>query len=172
MGNTQTQDDPGLFELVKDNKYKQVKEYLMVIQPFVGLKQNLDLEKCDKDGYTILLWAVSFGYKRISKLLLNAGVDPFTKIINGDTALILAAKEGHKYCLQLLLDHNVDLNARGYKGYTALCWAAREGHKGCLKFLLEQGAATDIKNDDGNTALMLSVMRRQDDCSQLLENCG
>lgn len=68
------------------------------------LAGNVDLEKVDADGETLLNKAVLFGTPEIVDLLLRAGADPDAPGKNGLGPLAVAALAGHHEMLQMLMD--------------------------------------------------------------------
>ena len=68
------------------------------------LKARADVNACDEDGDTALMWAVFKGHKDVVKVLLEAGADVNASNKNGDTALMWAVFKGHKDVVKVLYE--------------------------------------------------------------------
>jgi ankyrin repeat protein len=66
---------------------------------------NLAFSK-NKEGFTALHYAASYGYLEIAELLLTKNADVNAKTSKGDTPLHYAASYGHKDIAELLLSNN------------------------------------------------------------------
>ncbi|XP_059176228.1 ankyrin-3-like [Physella acuta] len=103
----------------------------------------------DVDGNTSL----HLGLKcfEITKVLLQAGVDPDAVNRSGKTPLLLALED---YCfdtrvLSLLILHGANVNKRDREGSTALMIAVQRGNPYKIQILLEAGAEVIQRKDFG-----------------------
>ena len=73
----------------------------------------------------------------VKRLVLDCGLDPNIKDVEGETPLHYAALEGHLEVVKLLLEHGADPNVKGSFGRTPLHYAASNGYPDIVKLLLE-----------------------------------
>jgi ankyrin repeat protein len=103
---------------------------------------------------------------KLSKLLLNKGIDINSKDSDGKTALMLIAGtvdidsfdikeylEKQKELMQFILDNGVAINAQDNEGKTALMHTIISKNQHIAEYLLERGADANVKDNAGNTAL-------------------
>ncbi len=103
---------------------------------------------------------------KLSKLLLQNGIDINSKNSEGKTALMLITRiididsfygkeflERQMELMQFLLDNGSDINIQDNKGKTALMYAIESKNKKIAEFLLANGADATIKDNFDNTAL-------------------
>jgi len=95
---------------------------------------------------TELLEAVSRGYARVVKLLLEHGADPNHEDRWGNTALINATSVGHDAIVELLLKQGADTERFGEREMTALMIAAEKSYIRIVILLLGHGANPEIQN--------------------------
>eukprot|EP00966_Prymnesium_polylepis_P043776 1014784-Prymnesium_polylepis.1 len=86
------------------------------------------------------------------KALLDAGVDPKTKMKNGASPLHYAVSKGNLEVAQYLLTHGVDIEQMDGGGKTALHAAAMDGAVSVVRWLLALGADVMAKTVDDKTA--------------------
>jgi len=90
------------------------------------LKQNPDVEICDKQG-TILMWLAFHGCLGLVKRLVEYGASLEGASPLGYTALHAAAQEGHLEIVTYLLAQGANPNAQAVNGSTPLHLAAQNG---------------------------------------------
>jgi ankyrin repeat protein len=116
-----------------------------------------------------LIKAAKDGNTKVTKFLLNAGVD----ITKGDkdcsTPLLWAASRGEKHIAELLLDAGADVNQATPHGTTSLHLAA---NKGMVELLLQRGADVNKANKEGETPLYWSARNGHWDRVKLLLKHG
>ena len=111
---------------------------------------NIDINMCDEDGITPLIYHTSCLNIEIVKLLLNADAKINHKTNSGNTALMISLSNNDMDVIKLLLMNNADVNIQNNKGETALILAANsENFKGML-LLLDYNADIYIKDNSGN----------------------
>ncbi|GBM48535.1 Ankyrin repeat, PH and SEC7 domain containing protein secG, partial [Araneus ventricosus] len=110
----------------------------------------------DKNGYSLLHWAVYHSHKSIVQQLLDAGADTKCISLKGNTPLHVASSKGKKEIAEILLQSvtgNELSDLVNFKttggGNTALHVAAENNDRDMLKCLLMHGAIYDIQNKDG-----------------------
>ncbi|XP_011408586.1 PREDICTED: uncharacterized protein LOC105315583 [Amphimedon queenslandica] len=120
------------------------------------LKEQVDPNIQEEDGWNALMLACQNGHIQIAKLLLKEQVDPNIQEEDGWNAFMLACENGHIQIGELLLKEQVDPNIQDRVGHTALMAASSNGHYEVVKLLLEWEADPTIKSNEGHTALSLS----------------
>ena len=148
------------------------------------LKQCQKVQKFEPNEkeWTLLLFAVSLGYRDMVKNLLAAGVDVNEKGPRGETALIAASRrrsvlfascggalafaskekenslvdnEKETEIIKLLLLAGANVNTRDNFGNTALMWVSPPCF-GVFKLLLDSEVDVNIKNNNGKTILEMT----------------
>jgi ankyrin repeat protein len=131
------------------------------IMPFL-LEANIDPNKRDKHGNTILHYAARYGYKEKAEALLRAGADRYAKNNDGETPIHWAASHNHIDVVSVLLGAENTQNIQDKHGNTPLHCAAKKGLHKLVSFLLGKGGDSDIKNKYGFTALDLAQATYQE----------
>lgn len=122
----------------------------------------------------VLAIAAKSNFKRIVKLLVDAGVDINWQDSSGETALHIAARFGHSECAQILIEGNdaqkadLELVEKNFH-WTALHIAAVDGHLAVAKLLVEAGADVDKLDSSGWTAKEHAALRGHIAIAQLLK---
>ncbi|MCD4783719.1 MAG: ankyrin repeat domain-containing protein [Candidatus Eremiobacteraeota bacterium] len=123
-----------------------------VASHLVNLEPKLVHAK-DKDGWTPLYVAISWGEIEMVKLLIDNGADVNAKN-KGITPLHGAAIGGKTDSVMLLIDNGADVNAKDKKyGSTPLYDAAINSNLEIAKILLDNGANVNARDKDGQTLL-------------------
>ena len=140
------------------------------------LKQDIDVNQQDSEGYTALMLASKEGHIETIRLLLNKCTQTVKKGVsassqqghnivnaevniqnnNGWTALMLASLNGHTEVAKLLLDHHAQVDLQSNEGLSALMLASHYGDTEVAKVLLDQHAQVDLQSNEGWSALMLA----------------
>ena len=123
-------------DVYEARKYDQVKADLLN-----GMDPNWEFSET-----TELLEAVSRGYARVVKLLLEHSADPNHEDRWGDSALINATSIGHDAIVELLLKHGADTERFGSREMTALMIAAEKSYIRIVVLLLGHGANPNMQN--------------------------
>jgi len=108
-----------------------------------------DINGCDFNGATPLIWAAKYGNYTLAKLLLEQkNANPALTDKQGLAPLTHAAKAGHEDVVKILLERgDVNPNLLDKDGRTPLSYAAESGHEGVVKILLERA---DVNPDSSN----------------------
>ena len=69
----------------------------------------MDWVGCSEGGYTALMDASQFGYKKICKLLIEKGADVNAKTDYGKTALMYASEKGRKEICELFITNGAEV---------------------------------------------------------------
>lgn len=105
-------------------------------------------------------------------LLLDAGLDPECKDVDGDTPLIAACNMGDVTLTRKLLSVKCQVNASGYEGNTALHRAVEARSDEVVQLLLKNKADVNARNATGNTPLMVACENGNDVLARLLLSNG
>lgn len=122
----------------------------------------------------VLAIAAKANFKRIVKLLVDAGVDINWQDGSGETALHIAARFGHDECARILIEGtdeqkaDLELVERNFN-WTALHIAAVDGHLSVAKLLVEAGADVDRLDSSGWTAKEHAALRGHLPIARLLK---
>lgn len=81
--------------------------------------ENEDVDICDKDGKTLLHYAVSLNKYEFVDSLMDKGADPNAKDSKGNTPLHLAAGKDADEIFELLLENGGDLDMKNNSQRTA-----------------------------------------------------
>ena len=101
-----------------------------------------------KDGQAALHRASWGGCTAVVKVLLEHGMDPKIKDVNGNTALHVAAEKGFESMAEELIERS-DLTARSNKGVEPLHHAAWSGSERLVRRLIQRGAKENAEDDQG-----------------------
>lgn len=114
---------------------------------------------------TPLIFSVYRGQYRITKELIEAGVDVNERDYKEYTALIYAVSERYLDIVELLISSGAHINIK-VDGITALMHASDDGYQEIVELLIKSGADVNAKDNDGDTALEYAAT---DDIAELLE---
>lgn len=133
------------------------------------LKNRVDVNLADANGYTALIWAAFNGRPESIPLLMKHGANVDHVTNSGNTALLVAAGQGHTNIVQLLIEHGANMKTANIDRNTALIMAARNGHTEIVKALLPYLQKIDLLavNKDGMTALEVA---KTNDIRTLIQN--
>ena len=119
------------------------------------LKQKVDINATEADGFTALHWAAQRNDLQLVELLVGAGANARASSRYSITPLYLAAMNGNAAIMERLLKAGADPNAIAQEGQTMLMTAALSGKADAVRLLLTRGATVDTKEPyRGQTALM------------------
>lgn len=102
---------------------------------------DIDLNRSDRTGYTVLIHACENGYLEIVNFLIEKGVDinifSKSKGIYGSSknALLSACMKGHVEIVKSLISAGADIKLQDKNGKDALLYAQEKGHKEIEKIL-------------------------------------
>ncbi|CAG2200031.1 ARMS [Mytilus edulis] len=108
-------------------------------------EKNPNVNICDKNNISPLLWGIQGRHNDIEKLLLERNLDPFdntspsTSYVNNNISISYSPS-----LVQPLIRHKPDINAQTYDGGNALYFSARNGNIEITQLLLENNADCNI----------------------------
>ncbi|MDC0358633.1 ankyrin repeat domain-containing protein, partial [Oligoflexia bacterium] len=118
------------------------------------LREGVDVNAPDEDGYTALHWACQEGYLQVVEPLLKMKADVTIRDVDGYHALEIAATKGHYEIAKTLIDNGADVSF-SRDGFTALHAAAASGSAKIVQLLLECGADVNARDANGKGRLPL-----------------
>ncbi|CAI7618979.1 unnamed protein product [Penicillium glandicola] len=105
----------------------------------------------------------------VTRMLLDRGADPNTRVRNGRSILSVAAEDNSISLVTLLLERGADPNVRDRYGRTPLMDATVRGSRGVVSALLESPTINrDITDEFGRTALIEASKRGETGILSLL----
>ncbi|MCL2742367.1 MAG: ankyrin repeat domain-containing protein [Planctomycetaceae bacterium] len=100
-----------------------------------------DVKMVDKEGYTLLHKAATYGNNVVVKFLVLKGADVNEKVQDDWTPLHAAALgKGNIEVAKFLVSKGAEVNAKTTDGYTPLDAAKSRKHKAMVKYLRSVGA--------------------------------
>ena len=121
------------------------------------IEQRVDVNQCDKTGYTAVHCAAQKGNLDVLKLLKESGANIHAQTESGDNVIMLASPgTGDCDTVKWLIEQGVDVNHCNKTGYTAVHCAAQEGNLDVLKLLKESGANIHEQSKRGENSIMLA----------------
>ena len=126
----------------------------------------------DKDGNSLLIYAIFFNCQDVINTLLEKGANLNLQNSDGVTALFVASQEGYTDVLKLLLDKGAKIDLQKTDGATALFIASQDGLTEVVKILLDRGAKLDLPDSNGATALIIASKNGHKEVVKLLLDKG
>ena len=109
-------------------------------------------------GLTPLYLASEAGDQDVVYQLLNDGVDPSFKELNGRTALHVASSNGWVEVVKILLEAGAVATSQTEDGWTPLHFASENGNLDVVNNLLEAGTDIRARTNDKWTALHIAAL--------------
>ena len=132
------------------------------------IDHELFLEFCgpkDPQTETPLHIAATFGYQRLSEILLDYGSDIQAKNREGLTPLHIAANKGHASLVRCFINRGADIHAQTPHGWTPLHLAITDNINSypITNILLEAGSDNQAIDIYGLTPLQYSIIQESDE---------
>jgi ankyrin repeat protein len=117
------------------------------------------LEKLERLGDGVLLWAAAHGITSTVNALLHSGKALLDFQDRTETPLLLASENGHMHVVELLLETNkTKINVQNSKGQTQLLLAAERGYDEIVERLLKiSNVDPSCQDPKGLTPLLLAA---------------
>ena len=112
------------------------------VRKLIQANPKLVNARLDAGGHRALHLASLYGFRKIVKLLLDAGAEPRARNRYGDTAVHDAILNNHKPVVELLLAAGADLTAKGSNKETPLVLAVERKRNAIADLLRQHGAKT------------------------------
>lgn len=121
---------------------------LDIARYIISLDKNFDPGYRAPNGFTNLMYAISFGSYEGTQLLIEHGLDiNISHRPDGLIPLADAARRGKNDIVTLLLENGADIDAIGPNGNPAIKWAVEKGYLKIVDILIQNGANTDFVED-------------------------
>lgn len=139
-------------------------------------ESNIDLNDYNKDGLTLLLYAIEKNcVSCCSYLLNNKCVDIYLKDQKeNENALMKSIKVGNDMIdiSRILIERKIDINEKNNRGETSLHIACSNNYVKGVQLLIRNKASIDILDNEMNTPLMTSIKRNSEDVAMFLIDNG
>jgi ankyrin repeat protein len=136
------------------------------------ITSGADVNTCDEEGLTPLIWSASGAYRAIVARLLSAGADVNGRGALGATPLNGATRAGKADMVKMLLERGADVNARNESGWSALFFAAVTGSTEIIETLLSRGADVHARDLYGSTPLLVAADLGREGALKVLVEAG
>ena len=119
------------------------------------IEQGVDVNHCDDEGSSAVLWAANKGNLHLLKLLNMNGLD-VQQVTSDGVNCIMAASIGTGDCetVRWLIEQGVDVNHCDDEHFSAVLWAAQVGNLDVLKLLFTEGANIHQVGGDGANSII------------------
>jgi len=122
----------------------------------------------DKDGKTVLHFAVVNGQDKVFQILLESGANVNAEDKNGKTVLHFAVVKGQDKFVQLLLERGADVQSQDKNGKTVLHFAVEIGCSVIIEHVLKHCPA--VNNKSNRSALNVAVHGYGREYGKIVEN--
>ncbi|KAF3313971.1 hypothetical protein TWF173_005563 [Orbilia oligospora] len=134
-----------------------IAQHQPIVELLLKYKANTEFKF---EGYTAILWAVSFGNETLVKLLIENNADLEAREERTSyTPLISATCSGNIGMVRLLLNRDAAIEAKDDTGNNSLWHAAELGHEEIAELLLSRGAEINSTNQKGFSPLTVAAFR-------------
>ena len=148
-------------------------EYVVSDEDIISqIKLLRNIEETDKDGRTLMMYAVIYERIEIVSYFLRQGVSVNVKDKNGFTPLHFAAKSGNLKVLSLLLDAGADVNEKNTMGNSPIMLCNNATDIRVYEMLILHGTNPIQKNNYGVSAVDIfsNIFSSSRVISEVLEN--
>ncbi len=127
---------------------------------FMQFKETINHYKDDR-YQSLLFYAVRQRAFKVTRTLIEYGIDLHSHNKHEDTALHIACYLGDAPITELLLNAGADTNAKNKQEKTPLMLACQKGDKQTVDILLKKGADVNIKDNLHNHVLMFAIKSKK-----------
>lgn len=161
---TQTDKTQLLLEYASLNKTVEIEQLI---------KDGVDVNFCDEQKSTALMYAAYFDSPDSASILLKLGADVNAKNKNGYTALMITTWfNAYNTAKELLKSSHLNIEEKDNSGTSALTYAAGQPGEKILTMLIESGADVNTMNLCGITPLHKSARFNYISCTEILIKNG
>ncbi|XP_066529760.1 fibronectin type 3 and ankyrin repeat domains protein 1-like isoform X2 [Hoplias malabaricus] len=107
---------------------------------------SVNVNVCDKMGFTPLMVAAQKGYGRLVHKLVEHGADIHMKNGSGKDCLMLACFAGHLDIVKYLRECGATWQSQDMGGCSPLHWAADGGHLPVIDYMIQDGCELDVRD--------------------------
>ncbi|KAL6819660.1 ankyrin repeat-containing domain protein [Trichoderma sp. SZMC 28015] len=118
------------------------------------IDKGADVNVSDRNGMTLLSWAIFEDKIRVVKFLITNKADINGTDKNGVKLLLWALQNKREAVARLLINNGADINTRSTSGLTPLSWASQSGHEAIARLLIEKGADINASDKYGLNPLL------------------
>ena len=150
-------------------------ETLLQVSQIVSRTTHADIELLNKNGKSLLHFAVSHNQVEVVAMLCEFAIDLLDWADkSGNTPLHIAAKYGMVDCMKILLETAADPNILNRRGKTPLALARSRSQRRCVKLLKEYGGSTrgHMPNETGTRKQEMDMDRIMQIWGAFLENAA
>ena len=150
-------------------------ETLLQVSQIVSRTTHADIELLNKNGKSLLHFAVSHNQVEVVAMLCEFAIDLLDWTDkSGNTPLHIAAKYGMVDCMKILLETAADPNILNRRGKTPLALARSRSKRRCVKLLKEYGGSTrgHMPDENGNRKQEMDMDRIMQIWGAFLENAA
>ncbi|KAK6542310.1 hypothetical protein TWF694_006270 [Orbilia ellipsospora] len=133
------------------------------------LSYNANINCQQKNKYTPLMLAVSWGAADTTEMFLANNADTEIANTKGETALHIAARQGNTAILKLLLQKGADVAKRTVRNKTALHLTLKSGVPDAVRLLLDNGANLEDYASKRKTSLYFAAAGGEEVLKVVLE---
>ncbi|TSW08324.1 DNA polymerase epsilon subunit 2 [Bagarius yarrelli] len=108
--------------------------------------EKVNVNVCDKLGFTPIMVAAQKGFIRMIKILVEHGADIHMKNGSGKDPLMLACFAGHLDIVKHLRKSGATWQSQDTGGCSPLHWAADGGHLPIITYMIKDGCELDIRD--------------------------
>lgn len=163
------------------NKFNKFKVYALIDETIKGrmnqvadyIKTGVDINGTDQEGNTALMFAASYGYFNIAKLLLDNKADPnIENFTEGYTPIFDAIRNSHLDVVKLLIKYGADLTITDNLGNTPLLVSIyKNSSNEIISALIEGNSDVNYRNiiDGFYPIIVASIHGNYEICKKLIE---
>ena len=140
------------------------------LKTHLACKEDINLQ--DREGTTLLHWAVEEKNIEIVKLIISYNANLDIKNSEGKTALIIASFLGFIELVELLVLNGADMNLMDKNGLSALNSSVARSHYDIAQLLISKGVNINLCSEEGITALHVAIRFRNLPLVKLLVSNG
>ena len=123
------------------------------------IEEGVDVNHCDKEGFTAVYCAAEKGKLGVLKLLKERGANIHVQSEIGLNSIMSAAiGTGDCDTVRWLIEKGVHVNHCDKNGLTAVLYAAQQGHLDVLKLLKERGTNIHVQSEMGSNSIMSAAI--------------
>ncbi len=113
------------------------------------VQEGANVNACDQNDWTPLIWATSLNHSDVVKYLIEQGADTGLKSTNGTVPLHWAALNGNVDLMQLFLSSGADGDAVNLCGHSVVSLAVSSGKSDAVKLVLKENPQINVKDQNG-----------------------
>lgn len=149
--------DPNQKDINGNSPFMLAVKYCDNVNIEAMLQLKVDYSSVDNNGMTVLHISIKRRNKRLSRLCLTQGMDPFQKNINGMSPFFFAANLGYVWELKEMIKFGADRNSTNELQQNIFHIAAEIGNEKFIKFCFQQSVDPNLRDKFGNSPFLLAA---------------